>query len=82
MREETNECNPKNGENIVDSANQIKFAESCTKTQNLTMDCHDFALQNLAMTENKRRIYKNRRICPTSSLRVSEASVAIYELKK
>ncbi|MGX2982226.1 MBL fold metallo-hydrolase [Helicobacter sp. 23-1045] len=57
----------------AESANQIKNAESCTKTQNLKidgcfasltkqgkaevslfnpMDCHDFALQNLAMTDN------------------------------
>ncbi|MGX3010273.1 hypothetical protein ACWIUD_01740 [Helicobacter sp. 23-1044] len=51
LREKTSESNPKNGENDADSANQIKNAESCTKTQNLTMDCHDFASQNLAMTD-------------------------------
>ncbi|MGX2981615.1 hypothetical protein [Helicobacter sp. 23-1045] len=40
------ESNKQNGENIADSANQIKIAESKTD-----MDCHDSALQNLAMTD-------------------------------
>ncbi|MGX2981562.1 hypothetical protein [Helicobacter sp. 23-1045] len=55
--------------------NHIKFAESRTnaKIRRIShnshensriyeLDCHDFATQNLAMTEKKRRIYKFRRI--------------------
>ncbi|MGX3012218.1 dihydropteroate synthase [Helicobacter sp. 23-1044] len=52
LREKTSESNAKNGENIADSANQTKIAESNTKSQNLNVDCHDSASQNLAMTEN------------------------------
>ncbi|MGX2983631.1 divergent polysaccharide deacetylase family protein [Helicobacter sp. 23-1045] len=40
LREKTSESNLKNGENLVDSANQIKI------------DCHDLTSSNLAMTEN------------------------------
>ncbi|MGX2983034.1 hypothetical protein [Helicobacter sp. 23-1045] len=74
LRKETIESNLKNGENIADSANQIKNAESTInchferskKSQNRDsllrastsrendkiLDCHDFATQNLAMTES------------------------------
>ncbi|MGX3010696.1 lipid II flippase MurJ [Helicobacter sp. 23-1044] len=66
LREKTSELNPKNGENLVDSANETQNAESHIKAQNLnrdsslvslaqndkTIDCHDFAMQNLAMTKS------------------------------
>ncbi|MGX2982552.1 hypothetical protein [Helicobacter sp. 23-1045] len=61
LRKETSELNLKNGENLADSANETKIAESNLISQNLNldgcfasltnpMDCHDSALQNLAMT--------------------------------
>ncbi|MGX2982726.1 hypothetical protein [Helicobacter sp. 23-1045] len=64
--EKESEFNLKNG---VDSAIHAKNAESDIKSQNLnrdssltlfahndkTMDCHDFASQNLAMTDNNAR---------------------------
>ncbi|MGX3010277.1 hypothetical protein ACWIUD_01760 [Helicobacter sp. 23-1044] len=50
LLEETSESNLKNG---VDSAIfASKIAESNVKSQNLNLDCHDSATQNLAMTEN------------------------------
>ncbi|MGX2983299.1 hypothetical protein [Helicobacter sp. 23-1045] len=54
MREKTSESNPKNGENIADSAKQTKNAESSKISQNLkiNVDCHDLTSSNLAMTES------------------------------
>ncbi|MGX2982717.1 hypothetical protein [Helicobacter sp. 23-1045] len=84
LREKTNESNKQNNETIADSANEMKSAESHIKAQNLKidfslrtshsdqndkMDCHDFATQNLAMTENDAVDSAN---CLTSRSEVSQ----------
>ncbi|MGX3011597.1 MBL fold metallo-hydrolase [Helicobacter sp. 23-1044] len=78
LREKTNESNKQNNETIADSANQIKIAESCTKTQNLKMDCHDLTSSNLAMTENKLDSANRTNITESSEIYIFSGDFIFY----
>ncbi|MGX3011770.1 AtpZ/AtpI family protein [Helicobacter sp. 23-1044] len=58
------------------NAKNTKIAESYITTQNLNVDCHDFATQNLAMTKKTQNLDSANRIKITESNAISQNLIA------